>query len=196
LASFIKQPKQEGMDMRKALIVTAAVGSTALAAPPAYAQPAGLVYVLPVPTQTVQTVQQRLRQDGDYTGVVDGVWGPDSQAALERYQQRHALQVTGSLNLATTATIGLDPGPIWAQPAAPAPATVSGAMLRPRSVQAIQWRLRGYGYYYGPMDGVWGQGTEAAIERFQQSRGLQVDGQPGPQTVAALGLSPDVIALR
>jgi N-acetylmuramoyl-L-alanine amidase len=60
----------------------------------------------------------------------------------------------------------------------------------------IQRRLRGYGYYYGPMDGVWGQGTEALIERFQQSRGLQVDGQPGPQTVAALGLSPDVIALR
>jgi peptidoglycan hydrolase-like protein with peptidoglycan-binding domain len=184
------------MDMRKALVITAAVSSIALAAPPAHAQPAGLVYVLPVPPQTVQTVQQQLRQDGDYTGLVDGVWGPDSQAALERYQQRHALQVTGSLNLATAATMGLDPGPIWAQPAAPARAAVSGEMLRPRSVQAIQWRLRGYGYYYGPIDGVWGAGTEAAIERFQQSRGLQVDGQPGPQTVASLGLSPDVIAVR
>lgn len=182
--------------MGKALLVAAAVCGIALAAPPSHAQPTGLVYVLPVPPQTVQTVQQRLRQDGDYTGAADGVWGPGSQAALERYQQRHALQATGSLNLATAATMGLDFESIRGQAAAPAPAAVSGAMLRPRSVQAIQWRLRGYGYYYGPMDGVWGQGTEAAIERFQQSRGLQVDGQPGPQTVAALGLSPEVIALR
>jgi peptidoglycan hydrolase-like protein with peptidoglycan-binding domain len=183
------------MDMSKALVIAAAVGSITLAGlPPAHAQPAGLAYMLPVPPQTVQTVQQRLRQDGDYTGAVDGVWGPDSQAALERYQQRHALQPTGSLNLGTAATMGLDPESIWGQAAAPA--AVSGAILRPRSVQEIQWRLRGYGYYFGPVDGVWGQGTEAAIERFQRSRGLQVDGQPGPQTVAALGLSPDVIALR
>jgi len=69
-------------------------------------------------------------------------------------------------------------------------------MLRPRSVQALQGRLRNYGYYYGPIDGIWGQGTEAAIQRFQQSRGLQIDGQPGPQTVTALGLTPDVIAYR
>jgi len=181
--------------MCKALVVAATVGSIALAAAsPTRAQPVGLVYLLPVPPQTVQTVQQRLRQDGDYTGAADGVWGPDSQAALERYQQRHALQATGSLNLATAATMGLDPESIWGQAAAPA--AVSGATLRPRSVQAIQWRLRGYGYYYGLIDGVWGQGTEAAVERFQRSRGLQVDGQPRPQTVAALGLSPDVIALR
>jgi peptidoglycan hydrolase-like protein with peptidoglycan-binding domain len=183
------------MEMRIALIVTAAVCGVALAALRVHAQPARLVYVQPLPSQTVLTVQLLLRQDGDYTGAVDGVWGPDSQAALERYQQRHALEATGSMNLATAATMGLDPGSIWGLAPASAPA-VNGQMLRPRSVQAIQRRLRGNGYYYGPIDGVWGAGTEAAIERFQQSRGLQVDGQAGPQTVAALGLSPDVIAVR
>ena len=184
--------------MRTGLVLAAALGGLAFIAPPAHAQSGGLVYVQPIPPQTVQTVQQMLRQDGAYAGAVDGVWGPDSQAALEHYQQRHSLQVTGSLNQATAATMGLDPNTMWATPApvpAPAPAATAD-MLRPRSVQAIQWRLRNYGYYYGPVDGIWGQGTETAIERFQQSRRLQVDGQLGPQTVSALGLTPDVIAYR
>ena len=42
-------------------------------------------------------------------GRADGVWGPDSQAALERFQQARGLQVTGQLNQATAATLGLDP---------------------------------------------------------------------------------------
>ncbi len=186
--------------MRHALVLAAALGGLAFIAPPAHAQTAGLVYVQPISPQVVQTVQQMLRQNGEYAGAVDGVWGPDSQAALERYQQRHSLQVTGSLNQATAATMGLDPNALLtaqAPAAVPAPApAVSGEMLRPRSVQAIQWRLRNSGFYYGPIDGIWGQGTVAAIQRFQQSRGLQVDGQPGPQTVSALGLTPDVIAFR
>ena len=182
--------------MRNALVLATALGGLAFIAPQAHAQSLGLVYVQPIAPQTVQSVQQVLRQDGDYNGGVDGVWGPDSQTALEHYQQRHSLQVTGSLNQATAATMGLDPATLLGVPA-PAPAqTITGDMLRPHSVQAIQYRLRDYGYYYGPFDGIWGPGTQTALERFQHGRGLQADGEPGPQTVSALGLAPDVIAVR
>jgi peptidoglycan hydrolase-like protein with peptidoglycan-binding domain len=156
-----------------------------------------LAYVQPVAPQAVQDVQNRLRQAGVYSGQIDGIWGADSQAALERYQQAHQLQVTGQLNQATAATLGLDQGSLLAIPAAaPAPSPPPGDQLRPASVQAIQVRLRSLGFYNGAVDGVWGGGTQAAIERFQQGRGLQPNGQLNPATIAAMGLGPDVLAYR
>jgi peptidoglycan hydrolase-like protein with peptidoglycan-binding domain len=164
---------------------------------PAAAQtaPPPLAYVQPVAPQAVQDVQSRLRQAGVYNGQIDGLWGADSQAALERYQQSHQLQVTGQLIQATAATLGLDQGALFSVPAAAA-VPPPGDQLRPASVQAIQARLRSLGFYNGAVDGVWGGGTQAAIERFQQGRGLQPNGQLNPATVAAMGLAPDVLAYR
>jgi len=68
-----------------------------------------LAYVQPVPPPAVQAVQEHLRSAGAYNGAADGVWGPDSVAALQRFQASHQLQVTGQLNQATAATLGLDP---------------------------------------------------------------------------------------
>jgi Transglycosylase-like domain/Putative peptidoglycan binding domain len=39
-------------------------------------------------------------------------------------------------------------------------------------------------------DGVFGRGTVRAVKRFQRRHGLEVDGVVGPQTAAALGLTP------
>ena len=46
-------------------------------------------------------------------------------------------------------------------------------------------------FYRGAVDGIWGAGTQAAIERFQQGRGLQATGQVNPATAQALGLDPN-----
>jgi hypothetical protein len=53
-------------------------------------------------------------------------------------------------------------------------------------VARIQRRLQELGNYLGPIDGIFGGGTEAAIKAFQQSAHLGVDGRVGPQTWAAL----------
>ena len=55
-------------------------------------------------------------------------------------------------------------------------------------VTEIQTRLKNWGYYDGAVDGVYGSRTEAAVRWFQRRNGLSVDGQAGPQTLAALGL--------
>jgi peptidoglycan hydrolase-like protein with peptidoglycan-binding domain len=55
-------------------------------------------------------------------------------------------------------------------------------------VRNVQRRLRVLGFYRGAVDGAWGAGTQSAIERFQQGRGLQATGQLNPATAAALGL--------
>jgi peptidoglycan hydrolase-like protein with peptidoglycan-binding domain len=182
--------------MRYPVMVAGGLLAGALSALPAAAQVAPpLSYVQPVSPQTAQDVQNRLRQAGVYGGRIDGIWGGDSQAALERYQQAHQLQVTGQLNQATAATLGLDPGTLLTVPAA-MPAPPPADQLRPASVQAIQARLRALGLYSGAVDGVWGVGTQSAIQRLQHGRGLQPNGQLDPPTVTALGLTPDVLAYR
>jgi peptidoglycan hydrolase-like protein with peptidoglycan-binding domain len=184
--------------MRYPVILVGSLLGGTLSVLPAAAQTAPpLAYVQPVSPQVVQDVQNRLRQAGVYSGQIDGIWGADSQAALERYQQSHQLQVTGQLNQATAATLGLDQGTLLTVPAAvAAPVPPPGDQLRPASVKAIQGRLRSLGFYNGAVDGVWGSGTQAAIERFQQGRGLQPNGQLNPATVAAMGLAPDVLTYR
>ena len=105
--------------------------------------------------------------------------------------------MTGQLNQATAATLGLDPNTLVASSvAAPAPPPPPADHLLPASVRAVQSRLRTLGFYGGAVDGVWGDGTAVAIERFQRGRGLQPDGQLGPATVTALGLAPEVLAYR
>jgi peptidoglycan hydrolase-like protein with peptidoglycan-binding domain len=168
----------------------------AMNAAPGLAQPAApLAYVQPLPPQAVQDVQDRLRQAGAYNGRIDGIWGADSQAALERFQQSHQLQVTGQLNQATAATLGMDPNALVGA-SATTPVLPPADHLRPASVRTIQAQLRSLGFYNGAVDGVWGAGTEVAIERFQQGRGLQPNGQLNPATVSAMGLGPDVLAYR
>jgi peptidoglycan hydrolase-like protein with peptidoglycan-binding domain len=156
-----------------------------------------LAYVQPLPPTSVQAVQQHLRDAGAYNGAVDGVWGPDSVAALQRFQASHQLQVTGQLNQATAATLGLDPTALLGtQQAAVPPAMPPAEDLRPSSVRAVQAHLRSLGYYSGAVDGVWGQSTQNGIQQLQRDRGLQPNGQLDSATLSAMGLSPDSVAYR
>jgi hypothetical protein len=57
---------------------------------------------------------------------------------------------------------------------------------RGSAVQTLQSRLQALGFSPGPIDGIFGSGTDAAVRAFQRSRGLSVDGIVGPQTWGAL----------
>jgi peptidoglycan hydrolase-like protein with peptidoglycan-binding domain len=68
-------------------------------------------YTLPqssaVSPQMVQQVQQKLQQQGIYTGQIDGVWGPATQTAVRTYQQQHNLAANGQLDADTLASLNL-----------------------------------------------------------------------------------------
>jgi len=49
-------------------------------------------------------------------------------------------------------------------------------------VERIQKRLQDLGHYRGPLDGIYGGGTESAVKSFQRAEEIQVDGIFGPQT--------------
>jgi peptidoglycan hydrolase-like protein with peptidoglycan-binding domain len=136
---------------------------------------------------SVRTVQNRLRQLGFYDGPADGVWGPGTQQALERFQRARGLDRVGEPTAATMSAMGIDPSALTRTASAAEP-------LDPTVVRSIQQRLRRLGFYRGPIDGEWGAGSQAAVERFQRNRGLDPTGDLNPTTLAALGFDPNNLA--
>ena len=153
-------------------------------------------YVQPLSPQAQKEVQRHLKELGVYSGAVDGIWGRDSQEALERFQQTRGLQVTSNLNQATLATMGLKPAELLSlgdQTGAMAGRDVQGRALKPEAVRTIQGRLKQLGLYAGDADGIWGDSTQAALERFQRDRGLQASGRLDPNTLTTMGLDSNVV---
>ena len=55
----------------------------------------------------VANVQQNLRRLGYYNGMVDGILGPNTGTAIQRYQVAHHLPVTGLLDSAMLSQLGI-----------------------------------------------------------------------------------------
>ena len=198
---MVSEPDGEGYAMgRTRSWVAPLVVAAACCSAPAFSQQAPtLLYTQPLAPAAVTAVQEKLRQAGAFTGRADGVWGPESQAALERFQTTHGLVASTQLNPATAVTLGLSPSELLAAgpgagPAPGTPAAMATEPLNQAAVRNIQGRLRALNFYRGEPDGLWGASTQSAIERFQQGRGLQATGQMNPATAQALGLDPNNLA--
>jgi Putative peptidoglycan binding domain len=61
-----------------------------------------------------------------------------------------------------------------------------GSEAGSKAVRELQIHLRRQGDRPGPIDGLFGPMTQAAVERFQRSHGLAIDGLVGPQTTGRL----------
>jgi hypothetical protein len=79
----------------------------------------------------------------------------------------------------------VEAAPPWGSPP-PLTYPSAGPQIDLRTTQGVQLALATLGYNPGPIDGFYGPLTFAAVTRFQQDRGLIVDGIAGPQTRAEL----------
>lgn len=83
------------------------------------------------------------------------------------------------------------PASVFAESAVHAPpASVGGAFQRTlkqgskgEDVSALQSTLASLGLYDGPIDGIFGSGTKAAVEAYQKETGLKADGIVGRNTI-------------
>jgi peptidoglycan hydrolase-like protein with peptidoglycan-binding domain/DNA invertase Pin-like site-specific DNA recombinase len=140
---------------------------------------AGAGYGQPQGDSRVRALQRRLRALGHRPGPVDGLYGPRTEAAVERLQRDGGIAVDGVVGPQTRRLLNreaprLAPGAGYGQP--------GGSP----QVRDIQRQLRAAGSRPGPIDGVYGPRTEAAVERFQRSAGEPVSGVLSPATAAAL----------
>jgi peptidoglycan hydrolase-like protein with peptidoglycan-binding domain len=135
----------------------------------------------------VSTMQQDLARAGFNPGGVDGNFGPNTQAALKRFQSAHGLTQDGICGPQTWAALD---GSSFTSAPTQSTGGGTGTTLQEGStgpaVTRLQSLLQDAGCSPGGIDGNFGPMTQAAVMQYQASRGLSVDGVVGPQTWAAL----------
>ncbi len=191
------------MKVRYALALMALAASAPAAMAQSGSSSSGLTYEQQLTPQGIRYVQARLRQLDLYQGKIDGNWGADSEAALDRFQQTRGLLVTGQLNQATmktldidaAATLGMQDQQSEAPDQDPRNNTAGSQQhtmnISRNVIKEVQGRLHRLNFDPGRSDGVWGASTQAALKRFQQVRALQPTGQLNPPTISALGINPN-----
>jgi peptidoglycan hydrolase-like protein with peptidoglycan-binding domain len=120
----------------------------------------------------VPSLQYLLRARG-HSVTVDGIFGPNTEAAVRAFQQSKGLAVDGIVG----------------------PNTWSALIIQVKrgsqgdAVRAVQEEFRfraGDPSHALQVDGIFGPNTDAAVRGFQQALGIAVDGIVGPVTWRAL----------
>jgi DNA invertase Pin-like site-specific DNA recombinase/peptidoglycan hydrolase-like protein with peptidoglycan-binding domain len=131
----------------------------------------------------VRVLQRALGELGWAPGRVDGMFGPRTEAAVLRFQAATGLAVDGAAGpqvwnaLARMQKQPLRRGAGYA--------AANGS----QRVRALQQRLQRRGLRPGPVDGLYGPRTEAAVARLQRAAKLKVSGAADVRTRRVLTLA-------
>ena len=120
----------------------------------------------------VRQLQSRLRSLGKNPGPINGVFGAETELAVLSFQQERNLSpATGIATPATLAEIQNGLAGRLAVPAVP----ISSSFNSRSSIQQLQRRLQGLGFYTGSVSGVFDAPTREALDRAQRSYGVSSD---------------------
>jgi peptidoglycan hydrolase-like protein with peptidoglycan-binding domain len=126
----------------------------------------------------VTQLQNRLSALGFYKGPITGFYTELTEAAVRDFQRSRRLSVNGIADSTTLAALQDN--------LSSHSTTILQRGSQGKAVSQLQNRLRAVGVYQGPVTGYYGELTEAAVRKFQLSRGLSVNGIAGPTTLGTL----------
>lgn len=144
----------------------------------------------------VRRLQTLLRNVGADPGVIDGVFGSETEAAVRLVQTRQGLPVTGIVDIQTWGALGVSCG-VVPPPTPPVPPVPPQEYFCPflklgdvgPAVRFLQTLLKDRGLYKGAIDGNFGVRTQRAVRQFQRQQGITVTGTVTGPTWRALGVS-------
>ncbi len=137
----------------------------------------------------VEALQEKLIDIGLMKGKATGYFGKVTQQAVIEYQMREGLIVDGKAGPQTLADL------MGSKFKIPSDRKVDGDQDinayypgdKGKAIAALQSQLKTLEYYeYSSITGYYGPVTQQAVERFQRTNGLAVDGIAGPETLALL----------
>ena len=129
---------------------------------------------------SVKELQQIMKDLELYDGPVNGKFGPLTEEAVLKFQEKAELTVDGVAGSETLAKLKEKK------------AALNGTVISYRNgdegdeVKKIQTSLKSEGFYTGPVNGRFGPLTEEAIISFQKANKLEVDGIAGRVTMDKL----------
>lgn len=124
-------------------------------------------------------LQQALTDLGYYDGAIDGVYGPETVAAVEALQEANGLPPTGTVDKATEAALRAGLAELGSAATLEATATTA----------ALQQTLALLGYWDGPVDGEWTDELTQAVQALQTDVGVPPTGVVDAATIAAVHLA-------
>jgi len=131
------------------------------------------------------SIQDQLSHLGFYSGASDGQNGPQTSAAIKKYQQQNAMQATGQVTARLLEQLKFsrkisEAGDVTGS-------IKSAAIVDPHTLE-VQNKLAAYGYSPGKADGVMGRSTRKAIRQFETDRSLPATGSITPALLQELGI--------
>lgn len=124
--------------------------------------------------EDVKEVQRKLKNWGYYDGAIDGIYGQLTFNAVKKFQRKNGLKQDGVVGNQTKKAMGISD---------------KKTPKYSKEIEIAQRKLKQWGYYNGPVDGIYGTQTYKAVIKFQKKNGLRVDGYIGPETRKALGIT-------
>lgn len=191
-AAPIRIKPVEVVDSAPAVVPRPRPADPAPAAPAAkVATPAGSR----MPGEIISDIQRELVRRGYYDGVVDGLYGPKTDAAIRDFEQAAGLKPSTEPSEALLQAMVRAPAKLTkattgsTAAARPLPGRAEAAVERPapsKRVIALQRALAEYGYGQIRPSGIIDAETQNAIEKFERERKLPITGQASDRVVREL----------
>lgn len=121
----------------------------------------------------VREFQETLKEIGYNPGALDGKLGSITRRALEDFQKDYGLKISGYIDKKT-----------WEELTRIQQTNI--IFFDKLDIDQIQTALKNAGFDLGQVDGKMGINTKHALQKFQESKGLQPDGVVGQETITKL----------